>query len=176
MGTYTYDLTDSENGQNQQEQLIVCPACGSLVLKTQQKCPKCGLDIESMLKPSSILLKMLNKAKNNKDKIRIVEEFPIPDSKNELLDLMMVALYPHFIKPNDLLDECFILKYEACLEKAQLNYSNDADFNKLQEEFDKKKKWVYKTIQKMKPAHKFYVFLIFVLIFGILALIIAAMW
>lgn len=176
MGNNTYDLSDTENDLSQQEQLISCPACGSLVLKTQHKCPKCGLDMESMMKPSSVLLNKLIKAHNKKDKIRIVDEFPIPDSKNELLDLMMVVLYSHFINPEDLLDECFILKYEACLEKAQLYYPNDVDFNKLQEEFDRNKKRVFKAIRKMKPGHKFYVFLIVVLILGVLALIIAAMW
>ena len=101
-----------------------CPACASMIQSFQTKCSDCGHDFQNVDANISIqkLFKMLTDVENSrtesnssffgklqatlgvsdvdKKKIEIISSFPIPNSKNDMLEFLSLALPKSKIKKN----------------------------------------------------------------------------
>lgn len=101
-----------------------CPACAAMVQSFQTKCSDCGHDFQNVDANISIqkLFKMLTDVENSrtesnssffgklqatlgvsdvdKKKIEIISSFPIPNSKNDMLEFLSLALPKSKIKKN----------------------------------------------------------------------------
>ena len=92
-----------------------CPACGALIKAFQAKCPECGYEfasIEANLS-SKKLADKLNGSFLGMQKKTIIESFPIPNTKADLLEFL-TSMKPH-INDGSSLSSAYWKKYQECI-------------------------------------------------------------
>ena len=124
-----------------------CPACGAIVGAFKGVCPECGFEfseIDAVLS-SKKLFELLSKESNTRKKQEIIETFPLPNAKADLLEFL-TALKPRILDTNSEFANAYYKKYTECIEKAKVSFSGDQqlqpfvdDFGKLEKELSKKK-------------------------------------
>lgn len=142
-----------------------CPVCGGLVPALAISCAECGYEFSGVGASSSAqelskkIAEIKEAASKRKTRTRsindaflgnnidldadeqinsLVKSFPIPNSKNDLFDLIL------FLKNQELYEQ----KYKECINRAKLLYPKDAMFSQLidQDKRDKKKKIIKKIV------------------------------
>ena len=120
-----------------------CPACGAIVPAFQGVCPECGYEfsgVEANLS-SKKLAEELKKSRGAQDKKDIIESFPIPNTKGDLLEFL-TSMKPKMMDFSDPLCSAYFKKYEECISKSELSFSGDKMFSSFLSEFPElKKKW-----------------------------------
>ena len=124
-----------------------CPACGAIVGAFKGICPECGFEfteVDANLS-SKKLYDALSKESNTKKKQEIIETFPLPNTKADLLEFM-TALKPRILDQNSELANAYYKKYAECIEKARVSFESDKqlqpfidNFNQVDKEIKKKK-------------------------------------
>lgn len=124
-----------------------CPACGAIVGAFKGVCPECGFEfteVDANLS-SKKLAELLLKESYAKKKQEIIETFPLPNTKADLLEFL-TALKPRILDTTNELAGAYYKKYSECIEKSKVTFSGDKqlqpfidDFSKLQKELQKKR-------------------------------------
>lgn len=118
-----------------------CPACGALVPAFSGRCPECGYEFSNVEVNQSIkqLADLLMKEHDEAHRCTIIETFPVPNAKADLLELLT------FLKPyvngdvNPFTLSCFN-KYQQCVEKIRLSFAGDKQFQSFIDELPAIKK------------------------------------
>ena len=131
-----------------------CPACGAIVGAFKGLCPECGFEfteVDANLS-SKKLYDVLSREKDTKKKQEIIETFPLPNTKADLLEFL-TALKPRIVDQSSEFAGAYFKKYAECIEKAKVSFSGDKqlqtfidDFDKLKKELQRKK--VVTTVKK----------------------------
>lgn len=103
-----------------------CPACGAIVPAFQGVCPECGhefMDVDANASSKKLAEQLLKENNTNKQK-RIIETFPLPNTKADLLEFL-TALKPRISDVKDPLSKSYFKKYQECIEKAKVTFPND---------------------------------------------------
>lgn len=178
-------------------ELHKCPNCGELINAFVTNCPACDYEIRGKKAPSSVKefadkleqLEMMRETQKSKSvigklygsdgklnktdeqKISLIRSFLIPNTKEDILEFMILAASNIDLKLYGLGDQgvitasqravsdAWLAKFEQAYEKATLSFSGSSDFSRVKDIYDKK----IKQLKKKKRE-------IFLLIFGILAL------
>ena len=120
-----------------------CPNCGAVVPAFKGTCPECDyefVNIEANLSSKLLSDKLLNEWKEEK-KIEIIETFPIPNSKADLLEFL-TALKPRVEGSRNQLTDAYFKKYKECLEKAKISFNGDSQLKYFIDDFPKLEKRV----------------------------------
>lgn len=123
-----------------------CPACGAIVSSYQVKCPECGYEFSEVAANSSTQLladKLVAAVGNHEKQVQIIETFPIPSTKADLLEFVTSLKPRAFInKKNDRegLSSAYRKKYYECIEKIKVNFSSDSAFVWVLKESEKEKR------------------------------------
>lgn len=127
---------------NKQGEVKKCPLCGAIVQGFQAKCPECGYTFEDVKANQSVskLLELLVAADNQKTDIwdaspidkkkTIIRNFPIPNTKADLIDFL-VFLEPKLLVSEDDFRTDYKIKYDECVAKAKMLFPDDEDFKSL---------------------------------------------
>ena len=123
-----------------------CPACGALLPAMAASCPDCGYEFSGIQASSSfqLLAKQISEIRNAKPKftssifereeksmteaiVSLIENFPVPNTKADIYDFL-TALKPKVL--NGKMDDhdirnAYFIKYQECLEKANLLFPDD---------------------------------------------------
>lgn len=133
-----------------------CPNCGEVLKSFTATCPACGHEFRGARVSQSVheFALKLEQAKTNEQKITLIRNFPIPNTKEDVIEFMMLAstnIYGEMPKP---LYDAWRVKVEQSYQKAILLFQNDANFSKIQTLYDETTKKVKKdeTIHKFKSA------------------------
>ena len=142
-----------------------CPACGALVPAFKGICQECGFEftnVDANLSSKQLAEKLLKENADNK-KIEIIETFPIPTTKADLLEFL-TSLKPRVLGEYNQFTDAYYKKYQECIEKAKTAFDGDKQlkpfvdgFTELKTQIDslKKKKsrqnaiawfWKYKVV------------------------------
>lgn len=148
-----------------------CPCCGEILNSFTAKCPSCGYElrgakssnavkefvsklesIEAMRiyeKPVGIFrltAKMQQISKTDAQKISLIKSFPVPNTKEDILEFMILAtsninvsIYGSIDTPTaseKALVEAWNAKINQVYAKAKNTYKFDPDFEKIQELYD----------------------------------------
>lgn len=123
-----------------------CPACGAIVGAFKGVCPECGFEfteVDANLS-SKKLYDALSKEHEIKKKQEIIETFPLPNAKADLLEFL-TALKPRILDQNSEFADVYFKKYSECIEKAKVSFFGDKqlqpfidDFNQFSNELKKK--------------------------------------
>lgn len=122
-----------------------CPACGAIIQSYQGICQECGYAFENTdANLSSMKLYELLLKENNTRKMQyIIETFPIPNTKADLLEFL-TALKPRIMDTASAFSEAYYKKYAECIEKAKVAYIGDKQLQLFIEDFEKLKKEIKK--------------------------------
>ncbi len=106
-----------------------CPACGAMVSGYQVKCPECGYEFTGVGANSSAerLFNLMIEAKDEEKKKLIIENFPLPATKEDMLEFV-ASLQPKVGVP-DGLESSYYKKYMECLLKIQTFHAQDPIFH-----------------------------------------------
>lgn len=124
-----------------------CPACGAIVQSYQGVCQECGFAFENTDANSSSkrLYEAISKEKDIKKKQEIIETFPIPNTKADLLEFL-TALKPRISDLDGEFANVYYKKYSECIEKVKVSFLGDKqlqsfidDFGLIKQEVKKKK-------------------------------------
>ena len=72
--------------------------------------------------------------RNYKKKQQIIDSFPIPNSKEDILEFL-ILLKPKACDDKDPLVKAYLHKYEECLERAKTFFGDDPDFMPFREAY-----------------------------------------
>lgn len=131
--------------------VLKCPQCGAVINRMMGKCPECGhifTDI-SVGKSVKSLSEELNRM-NHLKKImggekELIKNFPIPNSKDELIDLMIFL--KNFESENVASTE-INGKIKECIDRCRLLFKDDSEISKIITECEDK-------IRKDKKSSRF---------------------
>ena len=129
-------------------EVLHCPKCGEIVPESASVCPVCGFEFGDInANTSSIVLANMLAATDDIDRqCQIIETFPIPTSKVDMLEFI-TELKPRIQNIDNVLADSYMVKYQALIEKIKVNFPNDKqlmpyvnEFPALQAAIEAKKK------------------------------------
>lgn len=132
---------------NKHGEVKKCPQCGAVVQGFQGICSECGYVFENVESNQSVakLMKLLADAnekfpydKNNGGNMpcivaqeTIILNFPIPNTKTDLIDFMVFLEPRAFHLGEDPLKGSYVRKFQECTKKAKLLFPDDKDFSSI---------------------------------------------
>lgn len=149
-----------------------CPVCGTIIGAFQGACQNCGFEFSGV--DANLSSKKLYEALDNvatvPKKKEIIETFPIPNTKADLLEFL-TSLKPRILDVENSLSDAYYKKYAECIEKAKASFANDKqlrpfieDFNQFEKTLRKKK--IVKFLKKKWKLIAVVLFFVFVGIFN----------
>lgn len=122
-----------------------CPNCGEVLGAFISVCPSCGYELRGVKASNSVreFAARLADMQNDAQKIVVIQSFPIPNNKEDILEFMILASTCFDSKENltgsgvkkDISD-AWLAKVEQSYQKAKLLFFNDADFSKIQKVYE----------------------------------------
>src|SRR5699024_5770231 len=113
-----------------------CPNCGEILNAFVSKCPACGYEMRGTAVANAVqeLYKNIQVAKSDKEVIRLIKMFPVPNSKEDILEFMVLAssnfdeeeYMAH--KGEDNISAAWFSKIEQCHKKASLSLNSEDMF------------------------------------------------
>lgn len=126
--------------------IIKCPSCGELLSAFQSKCPSCGYEIREAKASTSVseFVQKLELAKSNDQQIKLIRSFPIPNTKEDIFEFMILASTNVGHGLGKELSSAWRAKIEQAYQKAQLILEDDKDLSQFQHMYTQ----VYAKISK----------------------------
>lgn len=116
-------------------EVLHCPKCGEIVPESAAVCPVCGFEFSQGANTSSIILaNMLAAVDDDDKKCQIIETFPLPTNKADILEFV-TELKPRIQNTDSYLADSYMVKYQALIEKIKANFSNDKQLMPFVQEF-----------------------------------------
>lgn len=122
-----------------------CPNCGEILNSFMTNCPACGYELRGTKAIDSIREFSLNisKAESDIQKISLIRSFPIPNTKEDIFEFMILAATnfsaEHSCSDNAIrkdISDAWLTKIEQSYQKAKLLFTGDLDFTKIQNIYD----------------------------------------
>lgn len=122
-----------------------CPQCGETLNSFVTNCPTCGYELRSIKtnSPVEALAKKVEMALSLDDKIELITNFYIPNTKEDIYDFFILAVSNLEDKSYDT-DDAWRAKLEQAYHKAKLSFGNTAEFEYLEKLYTRTRKAVKK--------------------------------
>ena len=104
-----------------------CPNCGEILDSFVSTCPSCGYELRNTETANSVkeLYKNIQSAKSDSEIITLIKLFPVPNSKEDILEFMILADsnfseedYLLHIDDGNSISAAWLSKLEQCYKKA----------------------------------------------------------
>lgn len=129
--------------QNQREtvyegKIYKCPSCGEILNSFISCCPSCGYEVRGASAASSVVrfYDDLSKTTSYEQKDYMIRNFPVPNTKEDLIEFMVLASSNIFGEDNKDIFEAWMAKFEQCYQKALIVLNNDNDLYRVQQIYD----------------------------------------
>ncbi len=145
----------SGSGENEKKRETIydgeihkCPHCGEALKAFESVCPTCKFELRGVKGSSSVkeLAEKIERATSESQKISIIKNFPIPNTREDILEFMILAAanfdaayYAAHLDEEDSSD-AWLSMVEQCYQKAKLVLNDQADFEKVERIYLKIKK------------------------------------
>jgi len=134
-----------------------CPRCGEVLKAFEMECPSCGFELRGTQNSNAVrdLAKKLEATVSEKQRIVIVKNFPIPNTKEDIFEFMILATsnfdedYYNSHRMEEDLSDAWLVKIELCYKKAKLVLSKE-DFEKIEKMYFEIKTKIYKSAKNKK--------------------------
>ncbi|MBO5953266.1 MAG: zinc-ribbon domain-containing protein [Oscillospiraceae bacterium] len=122
-----------------------CPNCGEILNSFMTNCPSCGYELRSIKTSSPVeaLAKKVEQASSLDEKIELIANFYIPNTKEDIYDFFILAVSNLEDKWYDT-DDAWRAKLEQAYHKARLSFGNTPEFAYLEKLYIKTRKEVQK--------------------------------
>ena len=152
-------FSTGNNSQRQQEwagKIFKCPSCGENLPSFTAICPACGHEFRGASSATSIrdFSLKLERANLDSEKINLIRTFPIPNTKEDILEFMILASTNIENSFQADVSEAWSVKFEQAYEKSQVIYGSLPEFERCHELFVKKKKANNKVIKQKEFMKK----------------------
>lgn len=89
----TFEGTQSQRKAVYDGVIHKCPNCGEILNAFVSKCPACGYELRGTAVANAVqeLYKNIQVAKSDKEVVRLIKMFPVPNSKEDILEFMVLA-------------------------------------------------------------------------------------
>ena len=122
-----------------------CPHCGELLKAFETVCPTCQFELRGAKSSNSVsqLAEKLENAQSENQKITIIKNFPIPNTKEDIFEFMFLAYSnfdaKYYAEHQDVEDisDAWLAKIEQCYSKAKFSFGNAKEFEHIQNLYDK---------------------------------------
>lgn len=113
-----------------------CPSCGSVVRAFRGVCQECGYEFTNLDAnlSSKLLAEALLKETIESRKIEVIETFPIPNTKADLLEFL-TSLKPRLMGKYNVYSEAYLKKYQECIEKAKIAFDGDKQLQRFIDDY-----------------------------------------
>ena len=132
-----------------------CPQCGEVLDSFTTVCPSCGYELRGATATNAVkeFAAKLDTATTEYQKESIIRSFPIPNTKEDIFEFMILASSNIDEHPNKNVFNAWIAKFEQCYQKAKLSFKQENDFVKIQAIYEKTQKEI-KKIRRKGPLRK----------------------
>lgn len=124
------------------ENARICPQCGDVISSFMGKCQSCGTEFRNIESSKSVtdFSNNISQAMNFEQKIEMIKTFPIPNTKEDILEFMILASSNIGYSENQdssslAYEEAWIAKFIQGNQKAKIILANDRDYDKVQKLF-----------------------------------------
>ena len=126
-------------------ELHKCPNCGELLKSFPTVCQTCGYEVRSVTtnSPVEALAKKVEMTSSLDDKIELITNFYIPNTKEDIYDFFILAVSNLEDKRYDT-DDAWRAKLEQAYHKAKLSFGNTPEFDYLEKLYTRTRKEVNK--------------------------------
>ena len=126
-------------------ELHKCPNCGELLKSFTTVCPTCAYELRGVTtnSPVEALAKKVEMATSLDDKIELITNFYIPNTKEDIYDFFILAVSNLEDKWYDT-DDAWRAKLEQAYHKARLSFGNTPEFEYLEKLYNRTRKEVNK--------------------------------
>ncbi len=117
-----------------------CPHCGETLKAFETVCPTCGTELRGARSSSAIsaLAEKLENTTSEKQRIVVIKNFPIPNTREDIFEFMLLAssnfdssyYATHLHEEN--ISDAWLTKIEQCYSKAELSFGNHPDFERIE--------------------------------------------
>ena len=151
-GTAVQEQTTTSVGTNKrgtvyEGEIHKCPNCGEMLMSFSSHCPSCNYEIRNSKVADSVkeFSFRLSTEGNIHNRIELIRNYPIPNTKEEILEFMILASTN--LKSLQKEDEqsiefknAWLTKFEQGYQKAKLVFGDRPEFNQIQEMYLKEQK------------------------------------
>mgnify|MGYP003436194760 FL=1 len=115
-----------------------CPSCGEVLNSFVAVCPSCGYEIRGKAATNSVqqFYWELNKTTSVEQKDLMIRNFPIPNTKEDILEFLILASSNIIGEDEKDIFEAWTAKFEQGYQKALLLFGQDTDFSRIQQIYD----------------------------------------
>lgn len=127
-----------------------CPHCGENITSFVSVCPSCGNELRGRSVSQSIkeFSEKLIKTNDIEQQVLLIRSYPIPNTKEDILEFMILASSNISGDIPKSLLESWKTKFEQCFRKAELTFGNSNEFERCKSLYEK-------TSRKMNQAEFF---------------------
>ena len=112
-----------------------CPNCGEALTAFASVCPTCGYEIRGKSAVASVqtFYSDLSKAQTTEQKDRMIRNFPIPNTKEDIIEFMILASSNILGEDERDIYEAWLAKFEQAYQKALILFAGDPDIVRIQQ-------------------------------------------
>lgn len=134
----------TQNDKNNQRKTVYdgeihkCPNCGEVLDSFVANCPSCGYEVRGATNSHAVqdFATKLSKATNCQEKVSIIRNFPIPNTKEDIWEFMIFASSNIDNNPKNELSAAWQSKIEQAYQKAQLVFFDEKEFSRIQDKYN----------------------------------------
>lgn len=158
----TQNISNTERKNVFDGEIHKCPNCGEVLNAFETVCPACNFELRGAKSSSAVkdLAEKLEHATSEKQRIIIVKNFPIPNTKEDIFEFMLLAssnfdasYYATHLHEEDISD-AWLIKIEQCYQKAKLAFGSHSDFERIESVYLKIKNECAEKESKIKHEQK----------------------
>lgn len=111
-----------------------CPNCGEVLNSFTSNCPSCGYEIRGATNSAAVqeFAVKLTSAESRQEKIAIIRNFPIPNTKEDILEFMILASTNIGDNLEKDISAAWQSKTEQAYQKAQIIFQDEKEFSRIQ--------------------------------------------
>lgn len=111
-----------------------CPNCGEVLNSFTSNCPSCGHEIRGASNSAAVqeFAVKLASAESRQEKIAIIRNFPIPNTKEDILAFMILASTNIGDNLEKDISAAWQSKTEQAYQKAQIIFQDEKEFSRIQ--------------------------------------------
>ena len=118
--------------------IIKCPNCGEPLNAFVPVCPVCGFELRGTSASNALkqFEEKLDHAYSVHEKAEIIKNFPVPNTKEDIWEFMIMAISNTSGDPEGELFDAWHSKIEQVYQKSQLVFTDDADRERIKEKYE----------------------------------------
>lgn len=134
-------------------ELHKCPSCGENLDAFVSTCPSCGYELRGTSTADSIIefSAKIDNAQTDEQRANIIRNFPIPNSKEDILEFMVLASTNIQGEQERMVFDAWLVKFEQSYQKAQLVITDNSVKNNIEALYIRTQKQIKKE-KKVQDA------------------------